>query len=96
MALHTKNITHGELKDGMVIYNHGHQFTVKNVSEPLPGIIRYTGICTASRRNDSIRHSAYNGGTYGASADIRATIVEPGYEDWAVEEMDEEANAETL
>ena len=28
-------------------------------------VLRFTGRCTANPRNDSIRHTSYNGGRYG-------------------------------
>lgn len=74
----TQTVTHGELKDGDIIYNTGHEFVVTNLRkiprEDGKVTIRYNGVCTADDRNDSIRKTSYNGGTYGAFADINATI----------------------
>lgn len=60
-------------KAGDIIMNYGYEFTV---TEPMvheatgshsafTHQFTYTGICTSSDRNESIRHTSYNGGRYG-------------------------------
>lgn len=57
--------------EGQIVWNQGYEFIVTNVwftpdaLHPGYEIMRYTGICTAHRCNDSIRNGGYNGGTYG-------------------------------
>ncbi len=54
---------------GDVVFNAGYEFTVTDPTvETNPDgrkVFRYTGVCTASDRNNSIRNTAYNGGRYG-------------------------------
>jgi hypothetical protein len=64
-----------ELQVGDLIFNHGHIFRIAEVRQPYPGVIRYKGICTPSKRNDSIRHTGYNGGTYGGNAESLVTLA---------------------
>lgn len=68
-------------KEGQIVYIHGYEFIVRNLSvvdnPNTPGggkVCRFTGICTAHERNDSIRHTGYNGGHYGwkVYADLEA------------------------
>lgn len=73
-----KEITFGELKNGDIIYNQGYEFIATDVRRVLlttgGDAIRYKGVCTDSDRNNSIRDTGYNGGTYGALAQLRTTI----------------------
>lgn len=59
------------LTEGQTVWNAGHQFIATGVTfaqDPEHDgfeVMRYTGVCTAHDCNDSIRHTCYNGGTYG-------------------------------
>ena len=59
------------IKDGAVVYVCGYEFIVSDVTiEEHPKLgtcVYFTGTCTADERNDSIRHTSYNGGRYGGS-----------------------------
>lgn len=70
-----------ELKNGDVVYVQGFLMTVKNVrlekfdsSRTSPDVIRFEGVCTDDKRNDSIRRTSYNGGTYGQLARLSYAI----------------------
>jgi hypothetical protein len=56
-------------RNGDVIFNSGYEFRVTEAAiETTPDgvkVFRYTGVCTDSSRNDSIRKTSYNGGRYG-------------------------------
>ena len=62
------------VSEGLIVYIQGHEFIVSNVrvyqengvAMNLP-FVRFTGTCTDSPRNDSIRNTCYNGGTYGGN-----------------------------
>jgi hypothetical protein len=64
-----------ELKNGMTIWNHGHQFVVSDVRDVGNDVIRYTGTCNNHKSNDSIRRTSYNGGTYGGIGRLDVTPV---------------------
>lgn len=75
-----KYVRYSELKDGDRIYLQGHLFKVMNVrlvdtfSKENPKVVRFKGVCTEDKFNDDIRHTAYDGGTYGAYPWVYATI----------------------
>ena len=72
-----KYTTYGKLRNGSKIYIQGYLFKVTNLRRtktPKGTVIRFKGVCTADERNDSIRGTMYNGGTYGAYDWVRATI----------------------
>jgi len=53
---------------GQTTYVQGYSFIVADIwSGESDGrqLYRYRGYCTADKRNDSILHTAYNGGVYG-------------------------------
>lgn len=61
-------------KAGDIIWNQGHEFIVTDPQvHPVPESsgpgfthqFTYAGKCTDNECNDSIRHTHYNGGTYG-------------------------------
>jgi hypothetical protein len=59
------------IENGSVVFCQGFEFQASEVTErivPVNGqrikVRYYKGICTASKRNDSIRHTGYNGGRY--------------------------------
>ena len=64
--------------DGAVVMVQGFEMVVSDVrwfvpepmkNDPCPGeeIVRFVGKCTANKGNDSIRGTAYDGGTYGGN-----------------------------
>lgn len=59
------------LAEGQVVWNAGHEFKVTalkfypDTEHPGYEVMRYTGVCTDDPCNDRIRHTGYNGGTYG-------------------------------
>ena len=74
----TKVITYGELKNGDKIYLQGKLFEVHNirlVNGYNGKVIRFNGYCTPDNRNNDIRKSMYNGGTYGAYTWVTCTIA---------------------
>ena len=63
----------GELqtvRNGRLVYIQGYEFIVSNCRvhqvEGKP-VLRFTGTCTPDKRNDDIRNTGYNGGTYGGN-----------------------------
>lgn len=54
------------LFEGATVWVQGYEFTVRNL-RIVNGVARFTGVCTNNPRNDSIRHTSYNGGTYGGN-----------------------------
>lgn len=76
-----REIKAAEVKDGMVIWNQGKQFRASNVQFVTATngkqVLRYTGTCTDHKCNDDIRHSGYDGGTYGLNSDLFVTIEHP-------------------
>ena len=79
----TKNIRHDELKNGDVNWREGVRFEVQNLRiEPLystgdgPMIVRFEGRILEPK---SLRGSGYDGGTYGARADVPATVEVCGH-----------------
>ncbi len=80
-----KYTTYGELKNGDKIYLQGYLFQIENITFNNPAyfggvkdntksVIRFTGKCTADKRNDDIRHTMYNGGVYGGADWLQATL----------------------
>jgi hypothetical protein len=81
----TKKTTYGELKNGDVVIVQGYRFTVANIhvagrkgeqwtmhGEPnRADVIRFTGMTT----DKSLAGTPYNGGTYGAYADVPCWVV---------------------
>lgn len=57
------------LSEGATVYVQGYEFTVKNL-RIVDGVARFTGVCTDNPRNDSIRKTSYNGGTYGGNSRV--------------------------
>ena len=59
------------VSNGLVVYIRGFEFRVSAVrvvkAHDESDVVRFTGTCTDDSRNDSIRHTAYNGGTYGGN-----------------------------
>jgi hypothetical protein len=60
--------------EGSIVRVQGHPMYAHNVrlevsSDGTP-VVRFDGECTDSDRNDSIRHTGYNGGAYGWRVDI--------------------------
>jgi hypothetical protein len=54
--------------EGEIVYNQGFEFTAHDVTvHDVDGVkvMRYTGRCTASMRNESIRGTGYDGARYG-------------------------------
>ncbi len=60
------------LVEGGLVYISGYEFRVQNLRiETFPGgelVSRFEGVCTADKRNDSIRRTGYDGGVYGGNA----------------------------
>lgn len=58
------------LRNNGLVYVQGYEFLISNLRicnvNGVPAA-RFTGTCTANPRNDSIRNTGYNGGTYGGS-----------------------------
>lgn len=59
--------------DGDLIWCQGHEFIVREPrvmigTDGIP-VFRYRGECSTHPCNDSIRHTGYNGGTYGYRVD---------------------------
>jgi DnaJ-class molecular chaperone len=82
MKIETNQIAGRDLKNGMAIWVQGHPMIVSNVRLEWQGIpqkseqlVRFTGTCTGHVCNDSIRHTSYNGGTYGQLAHMNYTIA---------------------
>jgi len=72
-----KFTTYGKLRNGDKIFIQGYLLKVtklKRHKDSRGEIIRFNGVCTQDKRNDPIRHTAYNGGRYGAYEWVRATI----------------------
>lgn len=81
----TTTILHKDLKNGDVVYVQGYRFRVQDIrvssrkgdkttlhSEPnRDDVIRYKGVCVD---DCSITRTGYNGGTYGAYADVPCTV----------------------
>ena len=71
-----KEITYGEIRNGMEVYICGHLFKVSEVKteeDPI-SVVNFVGTCTDDRCNNDIRNSGYNGGTYGGGADAPCWI----------------------
>lgn len=75
-----ETVTGYEMKNGMKVYNHGYIFEVSNVNiqkaHDGKEIVRFTGTLTDDERNDNLRHTCYNGGTYGQNADLTYTLAQ--------------------
>jgi len=77
----TVDSKYGELKNGDKIFLQGYLFEVTNIrladtyNIDNPKVVRFEGRCTSDERNDSIRNTGYNGGTYGAYPWVKCTIV---------------------
>lgn len=58
-------------KDGEIVNVQGHPMIVSGVrtyeKENGEVVYRFTGTCTEDPINDQIRHTSYNGGTYGGT-----------------------------
>lgn len=81
------NTTYGQLKNGDVVIIQGYKFIVDKIrvsskmgdnasmhSEPnRADVIRFVGIALDSK----LRQTGYNGGVYGAYADVPVTVVTP-------------------
>lgn len=71
MTTATYKVTGGpRLTEGQIVFNQGYEFIATNVryyDEGEEGYenMHYVGVCTDDARNESIRHTGYNGGTYG-------------------------------
>lgn len=68
--------------EGQIVFNQGYEFIVTEPrlhklqpNQPKNGFTHqftYKGICTADKRNDSIRNTGYNGGVYGFGVNIES------------------------
>ncbi len=70
MTTATYKVTGGpRLTEGQIVCNQGFEFVATDVRYFDEGDgyehMRYTGVCTDDPRNDSLRHTGYNGGSYG-------------------------------
>lgn len=58
------------VSEGLIVYIQGYEFLVSNVREVIKQgekCVEFTATCTENERNDSIRNTGYNGGTYGGN-----------------------------
>lgn len=58
------------IEEGAVVLVEGYEMIATNVTQVIKGeqeCIRFKGTCTDNPRNDHIRHTGYNGGTYGGN-----------------------------
>jgi hypothetical protein len=74
MRMKTKQIV-----DGDVVNHFGYEFVVSDVKGPEKApdghlVWYYTGRCTASRRNDFIRNTGYDGGRYSSTTDEQTNL----------------------
>lgn len=55
-----------KIENGKTVMIEGYEFAISNMQQ-IDDRILFTGTCTDSPRNDSIRNTSYNGGTYGGN-----------------------------
>jgi hypothetical protein len=64
-------MTKQHLTEGGTVYVQGHQFTIRNLRTYTDSdgeeVARFEGECTSDDRNNDIRGTCYNRGTYGGN-----------------------------
>ena len=63
-------MTNQHVTENGLVMVHSHEMIATNLRQVTKDgsiCIVFTGTCTDSQRNDGIRHTGYNGGTYGGN-----------------------------